>query len=152
MTRPDDLRRVLAERGPSAPPLRGVLHASGVLDDGVLLQMDRERFARALAPKVQGAWNLHEATRDAPLDFFVLFSSVSCLLGSPGQGNYAAGNAFLDALAHYRRGLGLPALSVNWGPWAGAGMAAARDGRTLPGTRHRAAAAGARPSACWNGC
>ena len=128
VTRPDDLRRVLAERGPSAPPLRGVLHASGVLDDGVLLQMDRERFARALAPKVQGAWNLHEATRDAPLDFFVLFSSVSCLLGSPGQSNYAAGNAFLDALAHYRRGLGLSALSVNWGPWAGAGMAARAGG------------------------
>ena len=137
VTRLDDLRQVLAERGPSAPPLRGVLHTAGVLDDGVLLQLDRERFARALAPKVQGAWNLHEATRDAPLDFFVLFSSVSCLLGSPGQGNYAAGNAFLDALAHYRRGLGLPALSVNWGPWAGAGMAAGGRGGATPPLQSR---------------
>jgi amino acid adenylation domain-containing protein/non-ribosomal peptide synthase protein (TIGR01720 family) len=108
----------------SAIPLRGVIHAAGVLDDGVLAQLDGARFARAMAPKVQGAWNLHLATRDAPLDFFVLFSSVACLFGSPGQGNYAAGNAFLDALAHERCRLGLPAVSINWGPWADVGMAA----------------------------
>src|SRR5207253_10946615 len=106
VTRLDQVRRALKQ---TAIPLRGVVHAAGVLDDGVLVQLDRERFARALAPKVQGAWNLHLATRDAPLDFFVLFSSVACVFGSPGQANYAAGTAFLDALAHARRRLGLPA-------------------------------------------
>lgn len=105
------------------PPLRGVVHAAGLLDDGVLIQLDKERLRRVLAPKVRGAWNLHRATLDMPLDYFVLFSSVACLFGSPGQGNYAAGNAFLDALAHERRRQGLTALSINWGPWAEAGMA-----------------------------
>lgn len=116
----DALCRVPAE----FPPLRGAVHAAGVLDDGTLFDMDIEQLDRPMAPKVQGAWNLHCATRDAPLDFFVLFSSVASVVGSPGQGNYAAGNAFLDGLAHYRRALGLPALSVNWGPWAESGMAA----------------------------
>jgi myxalamid-type polyketide synthase MxaB len=105
-------------------PLGGVVHAAGVLDDCSLLEADRERFARVLAPKVEGAWQLHLQTRSLPLDWFVCFSSVSALVGTPGQGAYAAGNAFLDALAHHRRAQGLPALSVNWGPWAGAGMAA----------------------------
>ncbi|WP_257460229.1 type I polyketide synthase [Archangium lipolyticum] len=119
----EDVRRTLGEAGKLAP-LRGVVHAAGVLDDGVLLQQDWERFARVLAPKVDGAWHLHELTRGEELDFFVLFSSAATLLGSQGQGSYAAANAFLDALAHHRHTLGLPALSINWGPWAEVGMAA----------------------------
>ncbi|MFN6534741.1 MAG: SDR family NAD(P)-dependent oxidoreductase, partial [Nostoc sp. EkiNYC01] len=106
------------------PPLRGIIHAAGVLDDGMLLQQNWERFARVMAPKIQGAWNLHTLTLDQPLDFFVLFSSTACILGAPGQSNYAAANAFLDALAHYRQKQGLVATSINWGPWAEIGMAA----------------------------
>ena len=111
------------------PPLRGVIHAAGVLDDGVLVRQDRARFSKVLAPKVQGAWNLHVATRDLTLDAFILFSSGASLLGSPGQGSYAAANAFLDALAHRRRAEGLSALSIHWGPWSEGGMAASLDSR-----------------------
>ena len=105
------------------PPLRGVIHAAGVLDDGILLEQDWQRFEQVMAPKVAGAWHLHRLTQELPLDFFVLFSSVASLLGSPGQGNYAAANAFMDVLAHYRSSQGLPGLSINWGPWQ-EGMAA----------------------------
>jgi acyl transferase domain-containing protein len=105
-------------------PLRGVFHLAGVLDDGILREQTRERFDRVMAAKVNGAWNLHELTRDLPLDMFVLFSSAASLMGSPGQGNYASANAFLDALAHHRRALKLPALAVNWGSWDEVGMAA----------------------------
>jgi len=108
----------------SLPPLRGIVHAAGVLDDGVLYLQTVERFRSVMAPKIAGAWNLHMLTRGVPLDFFVLFSSAAAMLGSPGQSNYAAANAFMDTLAHYRRHLGLPAVSVNWGPWGEAGMAA----------------------------
>lgn len=116
---------VLAEVRRAMPPLAGVIHAAGVIADGILLQQDWEGFAAVLPAKIGGAWNLHALTLGAPLDFFVLFSSAASLLGSPGQGNYAAGNAFLDGLAHHRRALGLPALSLNWGPWSEVGMAAA---------------------------
>ena len=117
------LQSALLDIQQHAPPLRGVFHAAGVLDDGILCDMDLAQLDRALAPKVLGAWHLHAATRQLPLDLFVMFSSVACVLGSPGQGNYAAGNAFLDALAEHRRRAGLPALSINWGPWADSGMA-----------------------------
>jgi len=107
-------------------PLRGVVHAAGVLDDGILLQQDWERFTRVMAPKVKGL-NLHILTQKLP-DFFVVFSSAASLLGSPSR-KYAAANAFMDVLAHYRLSLGLPGLSINWGPWGDAGMAASLSSR-----------------------
>jgi acyl transferase domain-containing protein/thioesterase domain-containing protein/acyl carrier protein len=124
----ESLANAVGQLPADAPPLRGVVHAAGVLADGRLVDMTLEQLDRAMRPKVEGAWNLHDATRDAPLEFFVLFSSVASILGSPGQANYAAGNAMLDALAHARRADRLPATAINWGPWAGAGMAAS-DGR-----------------------
>ncbi len=106
------------------PPLRGVFHLAGVLDDGVLREQTKERFDRVMASKVFGAWYLHELTREDPLDLFVLFSSAGAILRSHGQSSYAAANVFLDALAHHRRREKRPALSVNWGLWAEAGMGA----------------------------
>ena len=129
VSRRAEVGTLLAEIGARLPPLRGVVHAAGILDDGVLTSLGAERLRRVMAPKMLGAWNLHALTASLPLDWFVLYSSAASLLGTPGQGNYVAGNAFLDALAHHRRGLGLPAVSVNWGPFAGAGLAAAQDNR-----------------------
>ncbi len=114
---------MLSEIAATLPPLRGVVHAAGVLDDGVLAEQTYERFERVLAPKVLGSWNLHSVTVTLPLDFFVLFSSVAAVIGAPGQGNYAAANAFLDSLAHHRRRCGLPGTSIAWGAWS-EGMAA----------------------------
>jgi NAD(P)-dependent dehydrogenase (short-subunit alcohol dehydrogenase family) len=122
--REDQLRDLLREIAQTLPPLRGIIHAAGVFAPGALLQQNWEQFARVLAPKVEGAWNLHLLTRDLPLDFFVLFSSAASLLGAAGHGSYAAANAFLDALAHQRRNLRLPALSINWGVWTEVGVAA----------------------------
>lgn len=127
----DSLQGACAQIPAHFPALRGVIHAAGVLADGIVFDMPLERLEKALAPKVNGAWNLHRATLDTPLDFFVLFSSVASVFGSPGQANYAAGNAFLDTLAAYRRSQGLPALAINWGPWAGAGMAESLRSRGL---------------------
>ncbi|TGO03759.1 hypothetical protein PN36_00390 [Candidatus Thiomargarita nelsonii] len=119
-----EMAKVLESIKISMPPLRGIVHAAGILDDGVLVQQNWERFMRVMAPKVVGTWHLHTLTQDLPLDFFVCFSSSSTLMGATGQGNYVAANTFMDALAHHRRARGLPSLSINWGVWADAGMAA----------------------------
>jgi acyl transferase domain-containing protein/acyl carrier protein len=126
---PNSVKRLLESVQGSMPPLKGIIHAAGVLDDGMLLGQNWERFQRVLLPKVAGAWNLHYLTQEIPLDFFVCFSSIAAILGSPGQGNYAAANAFLDALAHHRQATGLSGLSLNWGGWSEAGMAAALHSR-----------------------
>ena len=106
------------------PPIRGMVHAAGLLEDGGVAQQPWDSYERVLSPKVAGAWNLHRLAGDRPLDFFVMFSSAASFWGASGQSNYSAANAFLDGLAHYRRARRLPALSIQWGPWAEIGMAA----------------------------
>jgi myxalamid-type polyketide synthase MxaE and MxaD len=113
------------------PPIRGVVHAAGVLHDGLLVQLDAKALDTVLRPKVIGGWLLHRLLQDDPLDFFVLFSSAGAVLGQFGQGNYAAANAFLDVLAHHRQARGQPALSIDWGAWAGVGFADSPGGRRL---------------------
>jgi thioesterase domain-containing protein/NAD(P)-dependent dehydrogenase (short-subunit alcohol dehydrogenase family) len=124
VTREADVKKVFSFIRKNCAPLRGVLHTAAVLDDGTLMQLNAERFARVMAPKVAGTWHLHRATEKMALDCFVLFSSVASLVGAAGQGNYAAANSFMDALAQYRRARGLTALSVNWGAIADVGLAA----------------------------
>ncbi|WP_226931306.1 SDR family NAD(P)-dependent oxidoreductase [Parafrankia sp. CH37] len=123
------LTAALTELRAALPPLRGVVHAAGLLDDATILTLRPEQAERVLAPKVDGARNLDAATDPDPLDFFVLFSSAAALIGNAGQAAYAAGNAYLDALAVARRRRGRPGLSVQWGPFAEIGLAASEDNR-----------------------
>ena len=125
----EDVARLISNLGAGPFALKGVFHAAGLLDDGIVAQMDWAKFWRVMAPKIAGGWLLHEHTKDLALDHFVLFSSVLSLIGSAGQTNYTAANAYLDALAAHRRALGLPALALNWGPWAESGLATASGER-----------------------
>ncbi len=124
ISQPGDVQALLRALQ-AGPALAGVIHAAGVFDDRLLADHDWSLFRRVLAAKVSGAWNLHLATREMPLDFFALFGSATTVICSSGLGNYVAANSFLDALAAHRRALGLPAVSIGWGPWAGVGMAEA---------------------------
>ena len=119
----EDMVKVLEEVSASMPALRGIVHAAGVSRYEAISDMEPNALESVLRPKVVGTWILHQLTQEIKLDFFVSFSSISSVWGSRGQAHYAAANHFLDVLAHYRQGLGMPALSVNWGPWAGGGMA-----------------------------
>lgn len=118
----DDVKRTM-------PPLKGVIHSAVTLDDGVILRQTRERFRKAVAAKMEGAFLLHRLTAGLPLDFFVLFSSFGSLVSQPGDASYGASNTFVDALAHHRRAIGLPGLSISWGPWTSVGLGAAQSNR-----------------------
>jgi acyl transferase domain-containing protein/acyl-CoA thioesterase FadM/acyl carrier protein len=121
---PEDVERVLADVRATMPPLRGIIHSATVLDDKPLAELDLGSLERVMAAKARGAWNLHRLTRDEPLDFFVLFSSISSLIGNAGQGNYVAANTFLDQLALYRRRQGLVATALHWGVLGETGLVA----------------------------
>ena len=120
----DTAARLVATATATGLPLRGVLHAAAVVEDATLTNITDELMDRDWAPKVYGAWNLHEATASASLDWFCSFSSAAALLGSPGQGAYAAANSWLDAFTHWRRAQGLPATAIAWGAWGEIGRGA----------------------------
>lgn len=121
------LKTLIAKTEKSSSPIKGIINAAGVLNDAPINQMDQASFLKVMDSKVVGTWNLHQQTEHLELDFFVCFSSMASFIGTPYQSNYAAANAFMDALVAYRRTNGLPGLSINWGPWNKIGMAARLD-------------------------
>jgi polyketide synthase 2/polyketide synthase 5 len=132
---PGTAERLVAAATADGLPLRGMVHGAMVLDDASITNISDDQLERVWAPKVTGAWRLHEATAGLALDWFVLYSSMASLIGNPGQGAYAAANAWLDAFATWRTADGLHTLAVNWGPWGEIGVAtgfAARGYRTIP--------------------
>ncbi len=128
---PGDVNRALAEAADALGLVRGIVHCAGLSAADPLESLTPAGIEHIMRPKVAGAWTLHEGTRGLDLDFFVLFSSIAAVWGAKNQAHYAAANHFLDALAHHRRAHGLTALSVNWGPWAGEGMASGEAGAWL---------------------
>ena len=129
ISRDEDVSRLIRTIGDQLPPLRGVVQSAGVLDDGILAQLNWDRFEPLFEPRVYGSWLLHEHTKGLELDFFILQSSLWSVLGSAGQGNYTASSAFLDALAVHRRASGLPAMAINWSAWSGGGLATVSGAR-----------------------
>ena len=128
---PATAERLVAAATATGLPLRGVLHAAAVVEDATLTTITDDLIDRDWVPKVYGAWHMHQATAGQPLDWFCSFSSAAALLGSPGQGAYAAANSWLDAFTHWRRAQGLPATTIAWGAWAQIGRAASlEEGRT----------------------
>lgn len=125
----EEVAQLIGQVDEAGPPLRGIFHLAGILDEALLSRQDREKFRSAGRPKINGAWNLHYLTRDKDLRYFVLFSSLSSLIALPGQASYAAANSFLDALAQLRKAQGKPVNTINWGPWAEVGHAATEYGR-----------------------
>lgn len=121
---PASIQTTIKRINEELPPLRGVIHAAGAVKNQFMTEMDMTTYRLNTNAKIEGGWNLHRATLDQPLDFLVLFSSVSTIIGTIQQSAYGAANAFLDGLAHHRRRIGLPATTINWGPWADVGMAA----------------------------
>ena len=119
------------------PPIRGIVHAAGVLHDATVIRQSWESFEAVLSSKVRGAWNLHRASSSYELDFCVVFSSLTSVFGAPGQASYAAANAYLDALAAHRRRRGMAGLAMNWGPWADIGMASRMEPRQRQRLRDR---------------
>lgn len=125
IAQPGTAERLVAAATAAGHPVRGVLHAAAVVEDAMLSGITDELLDRCWAPKVDGAWNLHRATADQPLDWFCSFSSAAALTGSPGQGAYAAANSWLDGFTHWRRARGLPATAIAWGAWGELGSATA---------------------------
>jgi acyl transferase domain-containing protein len=125
-----------------APALRGIVHAAGLPGYAEIAELTHDDLASVLRPKTEGVWALHELTHDMPLDFFVGFSSIASAWGSRGQAHYAAANAFLDGLAHLRHASGLPAVTINWGPWADGGMTSPEAAALLARVGVRALASG----------
>jgi short-subunit dehydrogenase/acyl carrier protein len=124
ISKTEEIYSLIQRFGKTYPSLKGIVHAAGVLDEGTLLSQNWNRFEKIFAPKVLGAWNLYNALQKEKisLDFFVMFSSIAATLGLAGLSSYAAANTFLDALAYYCHQQNMPALSINWGPWAEVGM------------------------------
>lgn len=120
---PDTADRLVSAATATGLPLRGVLHSAAVVEDATLTNITDELIDRDWSPKVFGSWNLHRATLGQPLDWFCLFSSGAALLGSPGQGAYAAANSWVDVFAHWRRAQGLPVSAIAWGAWGEVGRA-----------------------------
>ncbi|XXX76159.1 type I polyketide synthase [Sorangium sp. So ce134] len=129
VSRRDEAEQLFGRLEQRLPPLRGIVHAAAVLEDHTLLEQSEESFRKVFEPKALGAWNLHTLSEGRALDFFVMYSSASALFGAPGQGNYTAANALLDALSHERARRGLASMSIQWGAFSEVGLAAAQERR-----------------------